>query len=214
MITIDLLKFTRYLDVKCPVGLVQRGENLGNYNIGMDLYMPKNTEDFHQAILKANEKVYPGIYISDYEVENCKYLKFCDDDDNLILEIIKNNIDEVTYNIYKPIQIPTGIGVLIPENVWGEIRSKSSNFSIGFDQKHGTIDMNYTYGMGVQIDPVLGKTVVLQPDQKFSQLVFHEAVPILETLEIPLNEWDQMTEVIDRRTIRKGGFGSTKKFDK
>lgn len=231
MFTIENLKFTKFFDVKSPVGLEQRGENICNYSIGMDLYFPRDSDEFHEAILKANQKLYPKIEMlrmAEYQNKGflIKTYNFISSVDSLIkietfVNIETNEIIKSQYYIYRPIQIPTGIGLLIPDNVWAEVRSKSSNFQLGFSEVHGTIDMNYTYGMGVQIfnintNEVSRETPVLcfESNQKFAQIVFHEAVPIIATQEISLNEWNNLEEVQIKRNIRTGGFGSTGKKDK
>lgn len=214
MFTIKNLKFTKFFDVKSPVGLEQKGETLGNYSIGMDLFMPKNTKEFRNAIYESNKKLYGDLYILKDESKESIYYEFksyCTD--ILIMQISENKkTKEVVYQISESIQIPTGIGMLIPENVWAEVRSKSSNFSLGFSEVHGTIDMNYTYGCGVQLIPITNSSILLKEDQKLTQIVFHEAVPILKTEEISLNDWNNLDEVINKRGTRTGGFGSTGKM--
>ena len=230
MFTIENLKFTKFFDVKSPVGLEQRGENICNYSIGMDLYFPRDSKEFREAILKANQKLYPRIEMlkmPTYKNENCliKTHNFISSVgsvgsvDNLMkietfVNIETNEVIKTQYYIYRPIQIPTGIGLLIPDNVWAEVRTKSSNFQLGFSEVHGTVDMNYTYGMGVQIFNINTPVLNFESDQKFTQIVFHEAVPIVNTQEVPLAEWDKLEEVQLKRNIRTGGFGSTGKKDK
>ena len=230
MFTIENLKFTKFFDVKSPIGLEQRGENICNYSIGMDLYFPRDSKEFREAILKANQKLYPRIEMlkmPTYKNENCliKTHNFISSVgsvgsvDNLMkietfVNIETNEVIKTQYYIYRPIQIPTGIGLLIPDNVWAEVRTKSSNFQLGFSEVHGTVDMNYTYGMGVQIFNINTPVLNFESDQKFTQIVFHEAVPIVNTQEVPLAEWDKLEEVQLKRNIRTGGFGSTGKKDK
>lgn len=224
MFTIENLKFTKFFDVKSPVGLEQRGENICNYSIGMDLYFPRDSKEFREAILKANQKLYPRIEMLKmpaYKNENCliKTHNFVGSVDNLMkietfINAETNEVIKTQYYIYRPIQIPTGIGLLIPDNVWAEVRTKSSNFQLGFSEVHGTVDMNYTYGMGVQIFNINTPVLNFESDQKFTQIVFHEAVPIVATQEVPLDEWDKLEEVQIKRNIRTGGFGSTGKKDK
>lgn len=227
MFTIENLKFTKFFDVKSPVGLEQRGENICNYSIGMDLYFPRDSKEFREAILKANQKLYPRIEMlkmPTYKNENCLikthiFIGSVGSVDNLMkietfINVETNEVIKTQYYIYRPIQIPTGIGLLIPDNVWAEVRTKSSNFQLGFSEVHGTVDMNYTYGMGVQIFNINTPVLNFESDQKFTQIVFHEAVPIVNTQEVPLAEWDKLEEVQLKRNIRTGGFGSTGKKDK
>ena len=227
MFTIENLKFTKFFDVKSPIGLEQRGENICNYSIGMDLYFPRDSKEFREAILKANQKLYPRIEMlkmPTYKNENClikthNFIGSVGSVDNLMkietfINVETNEVIKTQYYIYRPIQIPTGIGLLIPDNVWAEVRTKSSNFQLGFSEVHGTVDMNYTYGMGVQIFNINTPVLNFESDQKFTQIVFHEAVPIVATQEVPLDEWDKLEEVQIKRNIRTGGFGSTGKKDK
>ena len=78
MKTIDNLQVTKFFDVKTPVGINQRGENLNNYSIGVDLYMPKFTPKFIKALCESNKKIYPNIeFIEIYsgDAQEPKYLK-------------------------------------------------------------------------------------------------------------------------------------------
>ena len=232
MKTIQSLQITKFFDVKTPVGISQRGEDITNYSIGIDLYMPKFTEEFLQALKDVNKKLYPNLnyqkhYISDtiQEPEYCDQILICDGDElvaeiNYYPELTKNNVigelqkysknsGKITF--FSLLQIPTGIGMNIPDWVWCEVRTKSSNFQNGFTEIHGTVDMNYTYGVGVQICPC--DELSIATDEKFSQLVFHEAVPVMQISEISQEDWNNMEEIKYKREKRTGGFGSTGKFD-
>lgn len=230
MKTIENLQITKFFDVKTPVGISQRGEDLTNYSIGVDLYMPKFTEKFLQALKDVNKKLYPNLnyqkhYISDTikEPEYCDQILICNGDE-LVAEInyyptLRNDNNEIIrysetngkITFFSMLQIPTGIGMLIPNWVWCEVRTKSSNFQNGFTEVHGTVDMNYTYGVGVQICP--SDELQIVTNEKFSQLVFHEAVPVMEITVVSQKDWNTIDEVIYKREKRTGGFGSTGKFD-
>lgn len=203
MNVIHTLKVTKFFDVKTPIGIYQRkDESLDNYSIGCDLYFPKITEEFKQELFKANVKKHSTLeFIEDSE--KIRILTHC----SLVAELYENKIV-----IYKPIQIPTGIGILIPKNYWVEVRTKSSNFVNHWTEVHGTVDMNYTYGVGVQIIP--HDNVTIEVNQKFAQLVFHEAVPICNIDVLTPVEFVNLDEVQFKRGVRNGGFGSNGKFDK
>lgn len=211
MYKIDKLQFTKFLDVKSPQGIIQRSENLDNYSIGVDLYLPKITSKFIDAIIKSNlddNKDFKFVHVEDGYIIDAKDVK------HVIAQVIDNSI-----RIFEPIQIPTGIGILIPNMFYATVDSKSSNFKLGWTEIQGKIDMNYTYGMGVQIIPLKyenNKNIAfgnldyceIVEDQKFAQLIMHEAVPILEMQEIPLNDWENSKEVNKLRGVRAGGFGN------
>ena len=217
MKTIQSLQITKFFDVKTPVGLVQRGEDLTNYSIGIDLYMPKFTEEFLHILLEVNKKLYPNICYIEHPEEG--KIVICDGDDLIAKILYYKSLDEgKNYSetdgkiiFFSMLQIPTGIGMNIPDWVWCEVRTKSSNFQNGFTEVHGTVDMNYTYGVGVQICPY--DELQIATDEKFSQLVFHEAVPVMEIIEVSQEDWNNKEEIKYKREKRTGGFGSTGKFD-
>ena len=217
MKTIENLQITKFFDVKTPVGISQRGEEITNYSIGIDLYMPKFTEEFLHALSEANKKLYSNICYIHHPDEG--KIVMCNGDDLLAKILYYKSLDEGkeysetdgTLIISAPLQIPTGIGMNIPDWVWCEVRTKSSNFSNAYTEVHGTVDMNYTYGVGVQILPC--DDVKIKTDEKFSQLVFHEAVPVMQISEVFQEDWNNMEEIKYKREKRTGGFGSTGKFD-
>lgn len=197
------IKCTRFFTVKMPEGILTKGESISNYSIGCDLFMPKFTKEFIEAVLASNPQL-------EFEQKD-KVGAFKDKCSHELY--MEYNFDNEKYRILRHIQIPTGIAMLIPDDYWVEIRSKSSNFKNNFTIVHGTVDMNYTYGMGAQLmllNPDL--YVVLAEDQKICQVVFHKAVPVLNFSEVKQEDWDRDSEVYKKRTVRVGGFGSTGKF--
>lgn len=220
MVTIEKLKFTKFLYVKSPLGIIQKGETLENYSIGIDLYIPKFTTKFFEAIVESNLD------------ENKNSKLFFNQDSlvfvNALTGELAAEIIEDKMRVYQAIQIPTGIGILLPQNCYALVDSKSSNFKLGWTEVTGKIDMNYTYGMGVQLIPIEVKNAAklpvynysqnghgyftLQQDQKFAQLIIREAVPVLEMQEVELNDWNQSYEVQKLRQVRTGGFGSEGKL--
>lgn len=208
---IEKLQITKFFDVKTPVGVNQRGESLSNYSIGIDLYMPRITKQFLDALIEANKKLYSNLdYLEEKEII---HIRAGIDDKYSIASIHKDSeSNKGKFIIDNTIQIPTGIGMNIPAWLWCEARTKSSNFQNKWTEVHGTIDMNYTYGIGVQIIPL--SEITIESDQKFTQLVFHEAVPVLEIDEVSQDDWNNLPDVINKRGTRIGGFGSTGKFDR
>ena len=197
------IKCTRFFAVKMPEGILTKGESISNYSIGCDLFMPKFTKEFIEAVLASNPQL---------EFEQKEQVgKFRNKQSHELY--MEYNFDNGKYWILRHIQIPTGIAMLIPDDYWVEIRSKSSNFKNNFTIVHGTVDMNYTYGMGAQLMLLNPDTyVVLAEDQKICQIVFHKAVPVLNFSEVKQEDWDNEPEVYKKRTVRVGGFGSTGKF--
>jgi len=209
---IQPLNFTKFFEIKSPVGIEQNEKESSTefHSIGVDIYMPRPTKEFIEAILKSNKNSrlgyagkeldlnYFSIYIDDIEGDIYNMLDF------------KNN----KYYIYRDIQIPTGLGLLIPKEYYVTVNPKSSNFGIGYTIVEGFIDCNYTYGMGVQLkkSTTLFEPIELEPDQKFAQLILKRSEFINNMNEIKLERWNNHPEVIARRKIRTGGFGNTGKF--
>jgi dUTPase len=204
------LQFVKFMDVKSPVGIEQNSNEIGSefHSIGVDIYVPMPTKEFVNTILSSNKgfeldpvsfgKIINN-YIESFEIYN---------NEKLILKFFENK-----YYIYDNIQIPAGLGILIPKNYFLTMNSKSSNFGLNYTIIEGFIDENYTYGMGVQLN-VLNKNLVveLEPNQKFSQLILRKSEFMNSLKEIKLDDWEKLDEVKKRRVNRKGGFGSSGKF--
>lgn len=202
------LQFVKFFEIKSPVGIEQNENEIGaEFNsIGVDIYMPMPTKEFINAILTSNKGFELDIdsfgKISKNYIECFEIYK----DNDLIL-----SFNNGKYIIYKNIQIPTGLGILIPKNYFLTINPKSSNFSLSYTVVEGFIDENYTYGMGVQII-LLNEKVELEPNQKFTQLILRKSEFINNLTEISLNDWEKLEAVKKRRINRKGGFGASGKF--
>lgn len=203
------LKFTKFLDVKSPIGVEQREKE--DLSIGIDLFMPEANEEFFNQILNANKEKY-------FRLELIK--RGSEEEGFLIIEkglndrtLISYNFRDKEYQIYDDIQIPTGIGIDIPEGYHLVNRSKSSNFKNNFTSVEGLIDFNYTYGMGIQLI-LLDKysNVTLKPDEKVSQILLEKSNPITKLDFIPLEEWNELETIKQKRNQRSGGFGSTTKY--
>ena len=208
---IEPLKFVKFLDIKSPIGIQQNEkEQFTEYHsIGVDIYMPRPTKEFIYAILKSNKN--SRLEYAGKEVDLNNFSIFVDDIEGDVYNMLdfKNN----KFYIYRDIQIPTGLGLLIPKEYYVTVNPKSSNFAIGYSVIEGFIDCNYTYGMGVQLkkSTILFEPIELEPDQKFAQLILKKSEFINTMNEISLDEWNKHPEVIKRREIRTGGFGSTGK---
>lgn len=201
------LKVTKFFDVKTPQGILQKSETPENYSIGTDLYLPKLTNEFIDAFFESNKKIYPNLIKS--IVDNRIF--FTDSETHDFYA--KIYMHQKSLVIYKPIHIPTGIGFIIPREYYITVKSKSSNFNNNFTVVEGTIDMNYTYGCGVQLIPILqNKDVKLVENQKIAQFIVQKATPVLNINFIELEQFEKQEEVIYKRNVRTGGFGSTGKF--
>lgn len=197
------LKFVKFLDVESPLGISQNPKESENpYNsIGVDFYVPRPDKDFVDGILKANKKLYFVNNSSDGEYTNFTFLE------SAHKQVIK--FSDGKFTIFSKVQIPTGIGILIPEDYFIDIRSKSGNFSNEYTSVTGLIDENYTYGFSVQLVPY--NTCTLEANEKFAQIVLIKANKIYRMEEITLDKWENLSGVKARRKNRTGGFGSTGK---
>lgn len=200
------LQFTKFLDVKNPLGIKQKDDVESKfYSIGVDIYMPRPTAVFISELIRNN----PHLSLSSLDKVTGEFKLV-----NKLQEVIFQYVGG-EYSFWNKIQIPAGIGLLIPEDYYVDLRSKSGNFKYDYTSIMGLIDGDYTYSMGVQIVPLTkGSIIKLKPDEKFAQIILKKSYPIAEMIEIPLKEWDSNPEVIERRKTRQGGFGHTGKFDK
>jgi len=212
------LIYTKFLDIQSPVGIEQNEkEKFGEFHsIGVDIYVPRPTKEFIKAILKSNKNshintIFEDSEIIDFDFEDSEIIDFEISNDNGIL--LSYSQRDNKYCIYHNIQIPTGLGILIPKDYYLTVNPKSSNFQNGYSVVEGFIDENYTYGMGVQII-LLEHKLILEPNQKFAQLLLKKSNFIDRLTEIPLTEWEKLEAVKLRREVRTGGFGTTGKFDK
>jgi dUTPase len=210
---LEPLKFVKFFDIKSPVGIEQNEkEQFTEYHsIGVDIYMPRPTKEFVDAILESNKNLNLRLgEIPGKEFDSTLFSIYLDTNDDVynFLEF-KNN----KYFIYHDIQIPTGLGLLIPKEYYVTVNSKSSNFAMGYSVVEGFIDCNYTYGMSVQIKKSINyNPIELEPNQKFAQLILKKSEFVNTMNEMKMDEWNIHPEVIKRREIRIGGFGSTGKY--
>ena len=200
------LQFTKFFDVESPI---TNNDNLSDvWNIGIDVYFPKPTQEFVDALLVGN----PG--------STLRRLKISDDGARVVSFRImnKNGFDLIEYSeqfdyeIFNNMQVPTGLGILIPSNYYIDMRCKSGNFKNSYTSITGLIDPTYTYGMSVQILKFDSSSLIIKPNEKFAQFVLRKAEEIEQLIYVPVEDWNTLTEVISRRTKRTGGYGSTGKF--
>lgn len=216
----EKIQVTKLFDVNSPVGAKQRGETQKNYSIGTDLYMPKDTETFRRAFYKANQELHQGLEVYTYEANNKRQTTFVVPESpyqkGYVVMTIETDLDssESIYEIHENCQIPSGIAFNFPHTVWGEVRSKSSNFKNGFTVIHGTVDCNYTYGVGIQLVLLRKNSICLESDQKIAQIVLHKAEPIYNIEVLEQKVFDNLQTIQEYRKVRDGGFGSTGKFEK
>lgn len=218
----EKIKITKFFDVKQPIGLQARNESAINYNIGSDLYMPYDTEAFRAAFLQANCEMYSNLQVNTSETINYRISEFTYNCCDVIMEnaavLMHIETDLTTnksiYQIFDNCQIPSGIGFLLSKSIWLEVRSKSSNFKNGFTVVHGTVDMNYTYGVGIQLILLKLDSIILESEQKIAQVVLQKAVPINSLEFVELKEFENDKTVLKYRNKRVGGFGSGGKFEK
>jgi len=101
------LNFTKFFDVKSPIGIEQREKE--DLSIGIDLFMPNPTEEFFNQILNANKEKYFR-------------LKFIENDGFIIIDkgnhkiLIRYNYRENEYNIMMIFKYQVGL-VLIFQKV-------------------------------------------------------------------------------------------------
>lgn len=218
----EKIKITKFFDVKQPIGLQARNESAINYNIGSDLYMPSDTEAFRAAFLQANCEMYMNLQVNTSETINYRVSEFtyncCDGimENAVVLMRVETNLhtNKSIYQIFDNCQIPSGIGFILSKSIWLEVRSKSSNFKNGFTVVHGTVDMNYTYGVGIQLILLKRDSIILESEQKIAQVVLQKAVPINSLEFVELKEFENDKTVLKYRNKRVGGFGSGGKFEK
>lgn len=124
---------------------------------------------------------------------------------SILILNIKNSKSELIVN--KPVTIPTGIMFDMPKDIFIDIRGKSSSMYLGYRVIYSTIDSDYTYPIGVQIEPI-EHSFTLYENQKFAQAVlmkkFEEKLELIDS-----ENFESSENVINKRKIRNGGFGST-----
>lgn len=170
---------------------------------GYDLYLPKITTNFVSLLLERN----PKLYVFSHQLINMfsgQYLSIdIKNHQNKSVFVLKNNV----ISLFKPIAIPSGIQLLLPEGIWAALDNRSSNFGKNFDVKLGYIDNSYTFGTAFQITPIdFDEPVNIEVETRIGQLILHKLIkPESEEIEF----FDLNPKVIENRQVRLGGFGST-----
>ena len=199
------MKFTKFFPVESPV--VDYIPNQPN-NAGIDVFMPKVTNAFIEALLLSNEKLEPTVSAMGYDGSSPDIKSFTIA--NKYGTLIR--FHDGNYTIHQNIQIPIGLGFLIPVGYYIDLRAKSSNFKNAYTSIKGLIDNTYTYSSSVQLYKLDEDNVIIKPDEKIAQFLLQEHNPISELNEVSLDEWNKFPEVIQRRLKRTGGYGTTGKF--
>jgi dUTPase len=245
-----ILDFTKYFDVKSPKGVFQNSDlkkypylnndpifdqNILDWSMGVDLYMPRPTIDFAFAIFNA--------YIQKTDVATAKLRYWSVSDINHVEEydysytdetnkntkrkiktiegpiefqIYSNRREVINYNFVNNVytlldnfQIPLGLAFIITEGYGLYTDSKSGNFKKGYTFVPGKIDENYTYGVTGQLLLIDNLPVLIKPDEKLCQLIMKKVEHIVLLQELTFHEFQEKQEVKNKRNIRVGGFGST-----
>lgn len=213
------IKATKFFDVKMPKATATYDDFS---EAGIDVYMPKPTKEFIDAIVASNDEYLLNVHYGELISETNNYNNFS----IYVMPLMKNpalpnnlkgrlimHYSEGKYTIFDDIQIPSGIGVLIAKGYHIDFRSKSSNFKKGYTVIKGLIDSTYTYGMGLQLHKLKEKSSIsLMVDEKMAQLVLRKTEEIDLIEEVSLEDWNNLVEVKHKRTKRTGGFGSNGKF--
>ena len=116
----------------------------------------------------------------------------------------KNNCIEIR----QPLTIPTGICFDLPEDVFTIMCPKSSNIHNGYRVIHNTIDEDYVFGVGVQVEPV-NRVFKLSVNQKLAQAIFMKKSVDVFFEEMSNNDFNELETVKQKKKYRQGGFGST-----
>lgn len=107
--------------------------------------------------------------------------------------------------------IPSGILIDLPEDYWFDIRRKSSSNRSGRVIQLGTVDEDYTYNIGIEIEPV-GNHTALTSGEKLAQIVFFKKVmTFADGEETSYEKFVDRDSVHNKRQDRTGGWGSTGK---
>lgn len=106
------------------------------------------------------------------------------------------------------VDVHTHVRIRMPSGVWGRITNRSSTFRNWHLQVvEGIIDQGYTGELFVGVINPNGRTVVVPPNTRIAQLIFH-------TLVVPVG-WSFTTEEVlnSHEECERGakGFGSTGK---
>lgn len=91
-------------------------------------------------------------------------------------------------------KIATGIKLNIPNDVWGEIKSRSSLAAKGIDVCGGVIDADYHDEVFVMLHNYSTEPYIIAKDSRIAQIIFQKYYEINESVN---------------NVERNGGFGST-----
>lgn len=189
------ISFAKLIPAKTPEISTQK-------SIGADFFVPYNSQEFIKLIAEVNKlgmNQLPHGKIEYVDMKQNTYLLY--------------DIGHNCLVIFRPVIIPTGICMDIPENYFLDIRPKSSCLGKGYHVIYGTVDEDYTFGMGIQIEPIPDKQCLIEFGEKFAQFVFHKKELIFnDSVEYSIEDFQKIDSVQKKRGMRVGGFGSTGKF--
>ena len=110
------LDFVKFFPVKSPLGINQNSDYTKSseyHSIGVDLYFPKMTLEFIIALLKSNPKYSTKELLKNKTFGSVDYFTMVDANGELVL-----SYEGKIFHIYKKVQIPSGIGLIIPKNFY------------------------------------------------------------------------------------------------
>ena len=124
---------------------------------------------------------------------------------------LAENFTIESIDLYRSCTVPTGIAFDIPDGYYLDIRPRSSNIKSLFTCILGTIDFDYTYGCGAQV--FLGKesSINIKSNERICQFLLKKAEIVTHLLETPLQVFEVLPSVLEKRQTRTGGFGHTGK---
>ena len=187
------------------------------HDAGYDMFIPKITTNFLKLLLERNENI--GIFsmtlvTGEENPENWKELK---DTEIISLDINTNDCFDLAtltlrnkiLTITSAISIPTGLQILMPDGIWGELCNRSSNFTKNLNIVTGYIDNSFTFGSAFQLHPINpNKPIILETETRIAQIILRPQIKPKNT-QHNFQHFENLGSVKQKREIRSGGFGST-----
>ena len=112
---------------------------------------------------------------------------------------------KVVWPVIGQVLLHSGLQILLPTDVWAEIRARSSTSRRKLQILGGTIDSGYTGEYLTVIHNFGLKPRLLFSDERYAQVVFYPRLTTV-TKPIPVHEW---VPEAGRRERGSTGFGST-----
>lgn len=207
-----MIQYTKILDVN---DIFYTGDAKDLSNAGYDMYIPKFNSDFLDSLKKLNtdQELNKELFIVKLPNKiDDNFVKYhlMDNKNNMVGIIVKydNNENNSYIELHKNISIPSGIQFLFPEQYYGELCTRSSNFKKDEEIVLGYIDNSYTFGTGFQVKLINNEKIRVYENEKFVQLILRKYEKP-EMKQLSFGEFENTKEVIERRHLRSGGFGSS-----